>query len=80
MTDDLSVGSGLIQGRERSQVSMKSQPLVNRDITSPHNDALFYFFLRNLDELLSGFKSTGTDEESSTSTRASEYDISVSQM
>jgi hypothetical protein len=57
---------------------MKYQPLVNRDITSPHNDALFYFFLRNLDELFSGFKSRGTDEESSTSTRASEYDISVS--
>jgi len=27
----------------------------NRDKESPHNDALFYFFLRNLDELLASF-------------------------
>lgn len=80
MTDDLSIGSGLKQGRESSQGSVRYQPSANMDINSPHNDALFYFFLRNLDELLSDFKCRGTDEESSGSTLASEHDISVSQM
>ena len=57
-TDELSIGSGFTTKTERPQG--RYQPSVNRDVTSPHNDALFYFFLRNLDELLADF----SDEDS----------------
>lgn len=41
-----------------SQATVKplsSKFSATRDKESPHNDALFYFFLRNLDEVLASF-------------------------
>lgn len=69
-TDELSIGSGFTTGTNRPQGTLRYQPSVNRDINSPHNDALFYFFLRNLDELLADFKSSSADEDDSESTQA----------
>lgn len=64
-TDELSIGSGFTTKTESPQ--RRYQPSVNRDINNPHNDALFYFFLRNLDELLNDFKGR---EDCSVSTTA----------
>jgi hypothetical protein len=69
-TDELSIGSGFTSKTNRPQGTLRYQPSANRDINSPHNDALFYFFLRNLDELLADFKSSSVDEYDSDSTQA----------